>query len=103
SRWELVNRFRSFSLQANAMREPTTIGPGLELGQDGGSLPAVLDDLVTNYPERHRAFTEELGRWFPEFDWLGDSIIAAARSAWRIVLFPLPLGPTTSVNCPNGR
>ncbi len=63
-----LQRARIFSLDANAIAQPVTLQPQLELADTGANLAGVLDRLRDENPERFEGVNEQLGRWIPEFD-----------------------------------
>jgi predicted ATPase len=63
-----LRRARIFSLDANAIAQPVTLQPQLELANTGANLAGVLDRLRDENPERFEGVNEQLGRWIPEFD-----------------------------------
>jgi predicted ATPase len=64
-----LSRMRTYSLDATAMAQPVAVH-GEPLNQFGHGLPAVLDDLKDNYPERWELLLGEMRRWLPEYDYI---------------------------------
>ncbi|OHB69315.1 MAG: hypothetical protein A2V70_09270 [Planctomycetes bacterium RBG_13_63_9] len=64
----LIERFRVYSLDANAIAAPIASTTVFELAPDGAGLAGVLTGLRDQEPERFHALEEEMGRWLPEFD-----------------------------------
>jgi len=60
-------RVRSYSLSASVIAQPVHLQPQVELGEDGGSLAGVLDQLRDRDPDRFEALNDEASRWIPEF------------------------------------
>ena len=63
-----LSSFRIFSFDANAIAQPMTMNPGIQLESNGAGLAGVLENLRDNDPERFEFINKELGRWLPEFD-----------------------------------
>jgi predicted ATPase len=63
-----IRGVRTFALEATAIAQPAPIDPQATLKSDGTGLPAVLDNLKDNYPERYNALLGEICRWLPEYD-----------------------------------
>jgi predicted ATPase len=64
----VLNRTRSFTLEANAAASPVLLQPQLELAHNGANLAGVLDRLRDQHPERFEGLNVQLGHWIPEFD-----------------------------------
>ncbi len=64
-----VDRIRVFSLDARkvAMAVPVKKGT-VELASDGAGLPAVLDAMRDDSPERFKAIESQICQWLPEYD-----------------------------------
>src|SRR5882724_85732 len=62
-----LSSFRIFSFDANAIAQPMTMNPGIQLESNGAGLAGVLGNLRDNDPERFEFINKELGRWLPEF------------------------------------
>lgn len=65
---QLLEGFRIFSFEAQAISSAVHTVPAPELGPNGSNLAAVLDALRDSEPERFEAINIELQRWLPEFD-----------------------------------
>jgi len=65
---DILAAARVYSLDATMLANPVELVPNIELGPQGQGLPAVLDRLRDNWPERFQALNEEFGRCLPEFD-----------------------------------
>jgi predicted ATPase len=65
---DLLMAARFYSLDAVRLANPVQLSPGLELGEDGSGLAAVLDQLRDRSPERFEALNTDLQQWLPEFD-----------------------------------
>ncbi|MEX0741969.1 MAG: AAA family ATPase, partial [Phycisphaeraceae bacterium] len=61
-------RFQLYALRADAIAEPVTLSPNVELERSGRGLAGVLDRLRDQHPERFTQLNEELHSWLPEFD-----------------------------------
>lgn len=57
-----------FRLSPEALRRPSGVMQNARLGGDGAGLPAVVDRLREDDPERFGALNAELARILPEFD-----------------------------------
>ncbi len=62
-----LSRMRVFSLDANQIANPVPVSADA-LRSNGSGLPAVLDNLKDNYPERWEALLKEMREWLPEYD-----------------------------------
>jgi len=59
---------RVFWLETNAIAQPYSIQPNMEIGPNGSGLVGVLDQLQSEEPERFEALNKEVGRGLPEYD-----------------------------------
>lgn len=59
---------RVFSLDSNALAQPSSLTPEAELGPLGNDLANVVDRLRDEAPERFEHLNADVGRWLPEFD-----------------------------------
>ncbi len=66
---ELFRRFEMFSLDPGAIARPSPVS-GDSLQSNGTGLPAVLDDLKDNFPERWELLLKEMRSWLPEYDYI---------------------------------
>jgi predicted ATPase len=66
-RW--LSRMRIYALSAAAIAQPFPVNAE-PLRTDGTGLPAVLDDLKDNHPERWESLLDEMRRWLPEYDYI---------------------------------
>jgi predicted ATPase len=64
-----LRRMRTYALDAFAIAQPVPVY-GNPLNSTGHGLPAVLDDLKDNYPERWEQLLAEMQRWLPEYDYI---------------------------------
>ena len=64
-------RMQTYSLDSLAIAQPVAVNSGASLQPHGGGLAAVLDDLRDNHPERWNSLLTEMGRWLPEYDYIG--------------------------------
>jgi predicted ATPase len=64
----LLNGFRMFSLDGQAIAAPVRLEPRMEMGPQGQNLAGVLDRLRDEAPEVFRALNDEIRRCLPEFD-----------------------------------
>jgi predicted ATPase len=60
-------RMASYVLDFSAIAQPVPV-TSESLGQNGGGLAAVLDDLKDNHPERWQSLLAEMCEWLPEYD-----------------------------------
>jgi predicted ATPase len=65
-----LERIRVYSLDSDALANPVSLQPNMELDFKGNNLAGVLDRLRDGHPERFDALNAELGRWLPEYDLL---------------------------------
>lgn len=63
-----LDRIRIYSLEPGKLAGPAEIGPHHGLAANGENLAAVLDDLLSQAPERYEALVKEVSLWLPEFD-----------------------------------
>jgi predicted ATPase len=63
-----ISRFRFYSLQPHAVRQPVRLVPAPEFDESGLGLAAILDHMHGRHPERFDALNEEWSRWLPEYD-----------------------------------
>ncbi|HLG13298.1 MAG TPA: AAA family ATPase [Blastocatellia bacterium] len=64
----VLQRIAVYSLDAEKLAQQAMVREGVELGERGEDLPAVLDRLSDQEPERFEALNAELGRCLPEYD-----------------------------------
>ncbi len=62
-----LRRIQTFALDASAIAMPIQVHSG-PLQPNGSGLPAVLDDLKDNHPERWDLILSEMRDWLPEYD-----------------------------------
>lgn len=65
---EAARGFRVFSFDASKICLPAPLQETLEMRPDGQGLAAVLDRLRDLEPERFDALSDDIARWFPEFE-----------------------------------
>jgi predicted ATPase len=63
-----IQRMRIYSLDYRQIHAPVHLTPKIDLGAEGGSLAAVLDQLRDNDHERLQSLNQQLRRLLPEFD-----------------------------------
>ena len=64
----MLARLQVYSFDANAIQRPSMLNPDVTLQPNGGDLPAVLDRLRDQHPERFEALDDAIPLWFPDFD-----------------------------------
>jgi predicted ATPase len=57
----------TYTLDATEIAKPVQVSGG-PLLSNGGGLPAVLDDLKDNHPEKWEELLREMREWLPEYD-----------------------------------
>src|SRR5262249_30128263 len=62
-----LSRMRTYALDSSAIAQPVHVHAE-PLNPSGQGLPAVLDDLKDNHPERWELLLAEMRRWLPEYD-----------------------------------
>lgn len=69
--WEWVSKWlasmRTYSLDPLRIASPVPVSAG-PMSDNGTGLPAVLDELKDNHPERWNLLLDELRKWLPEYD-----------------------------------
>jgi len=60
-------RMKKYALDPVAIAQPCPVS-SKPMGANGQGLPAVLDNLKDNYPERWDSLLAEMRRWLPEYD-----------------------------------
>jgi predicted ATPase len=63
-----LDGLRAFALLPDAVAAPAKPTPDLELAPNGANLPAVLETLRDQHPDRFHNLNGEFTEWLPEFD-----------------------------------
>lgn len=64
----MLQRYQTYTFDPHVVGQPAKLVPDHTLQPNGGDLVGVLDQLRDRAPERFEEFTDEVGRWFPEYD-----------------------------------